>query len=151
MTSLEWVSSSPEETIAIGRRLGSALRPSDVVLLYGELGAGKTTLAQGIVAGYGVEAVVTSPTFALIHVHRTGTRTVVHVDPYRLAGPDDIESTGLEEYLGTDALVLVEWPERLGPWTPADSITVRIGVLPDDRRTIAVCAPRDLRLPEAAA
>ena len=120
-TTREVTTSSPEETIAFGRELAAGLTPPALVLLYGELGAGKTTLAKGLVAGLGAaqEDEVTSPTFVMVQQYeRAGTgQRVYHVDLYRVERPGEFESLGLEDLLAEDAIVLVEWPERLAPQT----------------------------------
>lgn len=109
----QWMTHSPEETIALGHHLGARLRPPVLILLGGELGAGKTTLAKGIIAGLGAarEEDVTSPTFTLVHVFRNRC-TVYHVDLYRVGSWQELESIGLEDLFEQPGVVLVEWPER---------------------------------------
>jgi len=117
------VTHSPEETIALGRKLASELVPPVLVVLLGELGAGKTTLTKGIVAGLSAvpEEEVTSPTFTLIHEYgaarrgRTGRTPVYHVDLYRIENARELETLGLEDLLAERAVVIVEWGEKLGP------------------------------------
>ena len=110
-------STSTEETIARGRELARRLRAPVLVLLSGELGAGKTTLAKGIISGLGVarEEDVTSPTFTLVHLFRgpEGQPKVYHVDLYRVSDRHSLETLGLEDILDEPAVVLVEWPDRL--------------------------------------
>lgn len=123
---------SAEETRSLGERLGRLLRGGDIVALQGALGAGKTTLAQGIAAGLGVVRAVTSPTFTLVNeYHGRDDLVVVHVDLYRLAEGDaallEAESLGLDEYAGArDAVVLIEWAERLAAWIPPDCLYVAL-------------------------
>lgn len=114
MPSWEFLTHSAEETIEKGRELASRLKPPVVVLLSGELGAGKTTLTKGIVSGLGAarEEEVTSPTFTLVHAFRDHCK-VYHVDLYRVSGFPDLETLGLEDLLGEPAVVVVEWSERL--------------------------------------
>ena len=97
-----------------GEALGAQLVPCTVVTLAGELGAGKTTLAQALCRGYGVREPVTSPTFALVHEYRAPRSAVLHLDLYRLQGPHELASIGWEDMLSSGALVLIEWPERAG-------------------------------------
>jgi tRNA threonylcarbamoyladenosine biosynthesis protein TsaE len=110
---------SPEETIEFGRRIAALLKPPILVLLLGDLGAGKTTLTKGIIDGLGVAPVeeVTSPTFTLIHEYgnsqRPGPR-VYHIDLYRIEDAADLMTLGLEDMLAENAILLVEWGERLG-------------------------------------
>ena len=114
MASREFLTQSSEETIRLGRELAAQMRPPVLVCLEGELGAGKTTLAKGIISGLGVarEEDVTSPTFTLVHAFKNGVR-VFHVDLYRVADRHDLETLGLEDLFSESAIVLVEWPDRL--------------------------------------
>ncbi len=134
----ELVCPTPEETVAAGRDLGSRLRPGMAVLLEGEPGAGKTTLAQGIAEGYGIRDVVTSPSFALINEYRTGDRFMVHFDPYRLDPTSAFHDLGWQDYLGGDALLVIEWPERLGEHVPTPHLRVRIEVADDGTRRLTL-------------
>lgn len=105
------VSHSAEETRALASRLAALLAPGDLVCLYGELGAGKTTFIQGLASGLGVSDPVTSPSFTLIHEHK-GDVLLYHLDLYRLE-PEDLAEAGIEATLRSDAVVAVEWAERL--------------------------------------
>jgi tRNA threonylcarbamoyladenosine biosynthesis protein TsaE len=108
---------SPEAMAEFGRDLATKLRAPVLVLLSGELGAGKTTLAKGLIAGLGAarEEEVTSPTFTLVHLFRRvlDNLRVYHVDLYRVSGFADLESLGLEDVLAESAIMIVEWPDRL--------------------------------------
>jgi len=117
---------SAAETVALGERLAGELPARGVVLLIGNLGAGKTTLAKGIVAGRGAASPdeVTSPTFTLIHEYGRGS--VYHVDLYRLDEPRQVETLGLEELFDRDALVLIEWGERFAALMPAARTEIRL-------------------------
>ncbi len=128
---------------AFGRALGRALVPGDTVLLAGDLGAGKTTLAGFIVQGLGVgpEYVVTSPSFALLHEY-PGRCPVYHMDCYRLADEEDVEAAGLSEYLESGAGVcLVEWPRRLGRLAPRASLMIRLESGDGEQRTLTLSGP----------
>lgn len=116
----------PEATEALGRRLAAQLRPGDVVALYGDLGAGKTTLARGILAGLGHEGDVASPTFPIVLPYEALKLPVWHVDLYRIGGPGELGELGLDEALDGGVL-LIEWPERLGErlWAHALRLTLR--------------------------
>jgi tRNA threonylcarbamoyladenosine biosynthesis protein TsaE len=103
----------PDETEAFGRSLACSLRPGDVVALFGDLGAGKTTLARGILAGLGHEGEVASPTFPIVIPYEALRLPAWHVDLYRLEDPAEIEELALDEAL-EDGILLVEWPERMG-------------------------------------
>ena len=103
----------PETTAALGVRIASLLRPGDVVALYGDLGAGKTTLARGILEGLGHEGDVASPTFPIVQPYEELPLPVWHVDLYRIDDLDEIEELALDEAL-EEGVLLIEWPERLG-------------------------------------
>lgn len=115
-----------------GRRFGRAAHPPLVVTLRGELGAGKTTLAQAICEGYEVTGEVTSPTFALVHEYDSPRSPVQHLDLYRLNGPADLDALGWDEILSARALVLVEWPERAGARLSTPHVTLSLQHLPED-------------------
>jgi tRNA threonylcarbamoyladenosine biosynthesis protein TsaE len=129
---------SEEETIELGRRIAAGLPRRAVVLLTGNLGAGKTTIAKGIVSGLGAAAPeeVTSPTFTLIHEYGGGR--VYHVDLYRLDRSEQVATLGLEEIFERDAVVLVEWGERFPSLMPAGRMEIRLRTLEGDRREIGV-------------
>jgi tRNA threonylcarbamoyladenosine biosynthesis protein TsaE len=129
---------SEEETIALGRRLGTELTEG-VVLLIGNLGAGKTTLAKGIVEGRnGTPAdEVSSPTFTLIHQYGDEV-PVYHIDLYRLDEARQVESLGLDDLFASRSLVLLEWAERFPALLPRQRTEIRLRALPDDAREIVV-------------
>jgi tRNA threonylcarbamoyladenosine biosynthesis protein TsaE len=129
--------SSEDETIALGRRLGAALPRRAAVLLIGQLGAGKTTLAKGIVEGLGAAPPddVSSPTFTLIHQYG---EEVYHIDLYRLDTEAEIATLGLDEIFDRDAVVLIEWGERFLRLMPAERVEIRIQTEPGDSRLITV-------------
>lgn len=138
-------SRSEEETRRIGFRLGKTLRPPRVVLLTGELGAGKTLLTQALAAGLEVEdpSLVRSPSFTLINEYPSARGHIYHVDLYRLEGADDFHSIGLEEILERDAVVIIEWGEKLD--LPLDDpVRIRIQVDPvSDERLLEIDAGVD--------
>ena len=130
---------SEEETIALGERLAQTFPRGATVLLIGNLGAGKTTLAKGIVKGVGAAAPeeVSSPTFTLIHEYGTPA-AVYHVDLYRLDSAREVATLGLDELFESGALVLIEWGERFPELMPAGRIEVRLRVLEGDAREIEI-------------
>lgn len=142
MSSTDFVSVSPEETIKIGRHLASQLRPPILILLSGELGSGKTTITKGIVSGLGVatEDEVTSPTFTLIHLFRNHIR-VYHVDLYRVDGFHDLESLGLEDAFNEPAVVIIEWPERFTLKTDWPQVAIHLEHAEGDTRRITIEDP----------
>lgn len=107
-----YVSSSQESTIALGRVLGGLLQAGDVLVLTGDLGAGKTQLTKGIAAGMGVADDVTSPTFTIEMVYEGTRMPLYHFDLYRLDDPDQLEDTGLFDVLGSDGPCVIEWGEQ---------------------------------------
>jgi tRNA threonylcarbamoyladenosine biosynthesis protein TsaE len=129
---------SEEETIALGRELAREF-PSGAVLLIGNLGAGKTTLAKGIVEGRNAVTAndVSSPTFTLIHQYGDDL-PVYHVDLYRLDEVREVEKLGLDDLFASGALVLLEWAERFPSLLPRERTEIRLRVLPDDTREITV-------------
>lgn len=121
-----------EEMVHWGRELGEAAAPPLVISLTGELGAGKTTLAKAICAGYGVEEPVTSPTYALVHKYESAKSPVYHVDLYRLDNEAQLTNIGWDDILVDRALVIVEWPERAGDRMPADHLHIDLEYMPGD-------------------
>lgn len=102
---------SPEETALFGQTLGERLRPGDVVLLTGDLGAGKSVLARGLARGAGIAQAMPSPTFTLMQPYR-GRIPFYHFDLYRLNDPDEFYEAGLDEFVGGDGAAVIEWPDR---------------------------------------
>jgi tRNA threonylcarbamoyladenosine biosynthesis protein TsaE len=150
MSANEFITHSSEETIAKGREIALKLQPPVLVLLKGDLGAGKTTLTKGIISGLGAakEEDVTSPTFNLVHEFRTpilagsesSTRPckVYHVDLYRIESFHDLESLGLEDALSEKAIVIIEWPEHFTFRTDWPTVEIRLDHAGGDSRSIAI-------------
>ena len=130
-------SDSPEATAAAGERLGARLGPGDVVALTGELGAGKTCFAQGLVRGLGVTAPATSPTFVLVNEYR-GRLPVHHVDAYRTESLTELLDLGFDELVAGDGVTLVEWADRCAPLLPPRTIRVHIDGVGDEPRRITI-------------
>lgn len=127
------------DTHAFGQRIGAAAQPGDLVLLSGVLGAGKTALAQGIGAGLGVHRGVVSPTFVLARVHSGGRFPLIHVDAYRLGGPDELDDLDLDTALPR-SLTVVEWGQGLAERLSAEHLLVELDRAPDDVRTARLSA-----------
>ncbi len=126
ISSLDLILSSPDETESFGYAMGQLLRGGDVLALIGELGAGKTALVRGIVAGLGVPAaLVTSPTFSIVHEYQARL-PVIHIDLYRLQKLEDMDSIGLSDYLTDDVAVAIEWADRFPQLLPEDRLEVRL-------------------------
>jgi tRNA threonylcarbamoyladenosine biosynthesis protein TsaE len=121
---------TPAATHAFGRRLAAVLRPGDLVLLTGPLGAGKTALAQGIGSGLGVPGPVVSPTFVIVRVHRGGRLPLVHVDAYRLGSLDEVDDMDLD-VLVSDSVTVVEWGAGLVEQLADARLEVTINRRPD--------------------
>jgi tRNA threonylcarbamoyladenosine biosynthesis protein TsaE len=143
--------SSPDETVALGERLGCVAAAGDLVCLWGDLGAGKTQVAKGIARGLGIVDVVNSPTFILMAEY-AGRLPLFHVDLYRLADAADALAGGVIDDRQADGVTVVEWPDRMGDVLPAGRVDVRIGGSGDEPRDIEVATaePRLARYVEAA-
>jgi len=137
--------SSLERTEAFGKILGEIVEPGDVVTLDGPLGAGKTALTQAIARGLGVDPriYVTSPTFSLLHEYQ-GRIPLYHMDLYRLAGEDEIESLGFPEYFYGNGLTVIEWPERLGSLMPPERLQIELAISGETSRTANLTGHGDL-------
>ena len=135
----EILTRSSEETIAQGREIGARLTPPVLILLSGDLGAGKTTLTKGIAAGLGAarEDDVTSPTFTLVHKYEGSTR-VYHVDLYRIEDLQDFETLGLEDIFAEQAVVIVEWPDRMKLRTDWPIVRIQLEHVAEDTRKILI-------------
>src|SRR3989441_6711976 len=114
MSTQEFITHSAEETIALGRKLAAMLAPTKLVLLRGELGAGKTTLVKGIAEGFHAATAdnVTSPTFTLVHEYRGPEVNVYHIDLYRVDTPRQLETLGLDDLIAENSVLLIEWGEK---------------------------------------
>jgi tRNA threonylcarbamoyladenosine biosynthesis protein TsaE len=125
-------------TEALGAAVARAYRGgpagSATVYLYGDLGAGKTTCVRGLLRALGVTGAIRSPTYTLLEVYAPGGLTCVHADLYRLQGSPQVEELGLLDYLATDCLLLVEWPERGRGALPAPDLEIRLGYDQERRR-----------------
>jgi tRNA threonylcarbamoyladenosine biosynthesis protein TsaE len=128
---------SEEETTAVGRELAATLSAGDVLLLYGDLGAGKTALVRGLAEGLGVSREdVSSPTFTLIQEYRGGRLTLFHVDLYRIEDPREVDELGLDD-LAVDGVLAIEWAERL-PGPPRSAIRVSIEHAGESERRVTL-------------
>jgi len=115
-----------------GEELGRSVTVPLLITLTGELGVGKTTLAQSICKGFGVAEEVTSPTYALVQQYSAPKAAVYHIDLYRLDGPEQLTNLGWDEIISSRSLVLVEWPERAGSRLPEDHVPIDLDYLADD-------------------
>lgn len=133
-TPLRLESGSPDETRRLGERLGALLLSGDVVLLSGELGAGKTTFVQGVARGLGFDGSVSSKSFVIMGEY-AGRITLYHADLYRLEDPAQVQDLALDE-LAADGVLIVEWPERAEYVLPPEHLLVRFEVTSADRRVL---------------
>ena len=141
MTSVEVaIARSPEETQAVGERLGARLGPGAVVACVGALGAGKTCFLQGLARGLGVTSNVTSPTFVLVN-HYRGRVPVFHLDAYRTEALTEVLELGLEEMMHGEGVTVIEWADKILPLLPAGTTMVRIIGLGEEPRRIEVEEP----------
>lgn len=138
--SYELTSGSVEETQALGRRLGQLVGPGDVIALHGELGTGKTTLIQGFAEGLEVPmASVKSPTFVLQREY-AGRARLIHIDAYRLDGPEQAAWLDTELMFSPNAVTVIEWAERFGPLMPEDRLEAHLSHVSTNRRAIRLTA-----------
>ena len=120
--------------LAFGAEMAHWLNPGMLVFLEGELGAGKTTLTRGILRGFGYNDNVKSPTYTLVESYQLADFTLYHFDLYRLSDPEELEYAGMRDYLDSNALVLIEWPQRGQGYLPAPDLRIRIYPEPTGRR-----------------
>jgi len=131
---------SAEETVAFGRTLAEALAPPKIVLLRGDLGAGKTTLVKGIAAGLeaAAEEDVTSPTFTLVHEYRGPKANVYHIDLYRVDTSRQLETLGLDDLLGNNSVLLIEWGEKFRRFERDRDVEIAIERVGENDRQIRI-------------
>lgn len=129
---------SPAETRALGERLASQLQAGDVLLLLGDLGAGKSELTRGIAKGLGVTATVASPSFTILNVYEEGRVPLYHFDWYRLNDVEELYELGMDEYLGGDGVAVVEWPSQCPEAIPETCLEVRITPVGENERDISL-------------
>lgn len=131
------ITHSAAETRALGARLAKQLRAGDVVLLEGEMGAGKSEFARGVARGLGVQGPVPSPSFTILNAYDEGRLPLYHFDLYRLEDAREIQEMGMEEQLGGDGVALVEWSQRAEECMPRRALRVLIEALDEETRDIS--------------
>jgi tRNA threonylcarbamoyladenosine biosynthesis protein TsaE len=144
MDQREFITHSPEETITLGRTFVSLLTPPKIVLLRGDLGAGKTTLVKGIAAGFGAAAEddVTSPTFTLVHEYRGPGANLYHIDLYRVDTPRQLETLGLDDLISGKSVLLIEWGEKFPRFVRERDVEIALERVGDSERRIRVISDR---------
>jgi len=142
MTS-ELITHSAEETIAFGRRLAADLSPPLIVLLRGDLGAGKTTLVKGIAEGFGAARAddVTSPTFTLVHEYRGPDVNLYHIDLYRIDTQRELDTLGLDDLLAPNCILLIEWGEKFPRLQSEQNLEIALERVAETERRIMLTTP----------
>ena len=151
MATQEFITHSPEETIALGRTLAAMLTPPKIVLLRGDLGAGKTTLVKGIAEAFHASSAddVTSPTFTLIHEYRGPEANLYHIDLYRIDTPRQLETLGLDDLISSNSILLIEWGEKFARFERERDVEIALErMLPpdNDKLSTAPGAENDRRI-----
>lgn len=138
----EFTTSSPEETIALGRELAGMLTPPKLVLLRGDLGAGKTTLVKGIAQAFEAasEDDVTSPTFTLIHEYHGAKAILYHIDLYRVDTQRELDTLGLDDLMGENSILLIEWGEKFPRFVQDRDVEIALESTGEERRKLVVCS-----------
>jgi len=140
MATREFTTHSAEETIALGRSLAASLMPPKIVLLRGDLGAGKTTLVKGIAEGFQAASQenVTSPTFTLVHEYRGPSASVFHIDLYRVDTPRQLETLGLDDLISENSVLLIEWGEKFERFVKERDVEIALDRAGENERKIRV-------------
>lgn len=137
---LDIMSHSAEQTGRLGMRLGTLLRPSDVICLCGDMGAGKTVFSAGIGRGWGAQQVLTSPTYNLVHQHsrQQDESSLYHLDCYRLRSVDEVDTIGFDDIVESGGILVIEWPERIREALPEELLWIELRVVEETRRNFVL-------------
>ncbi|MBQ1832449.1 MAG: tRNA (adenosine(37)-N6)-threonylcarbamoyltransferase complex ATPase subunit type 1 TsaE [Treponema sp.] len=136
MAALEFKTKTPEETIALGEKIGALLKPGDIIAMTGTLAAGKTTITKGIAKALGIDECITSPTFCLISEYNGKSMPLYHMDVYRLEGAEDFINLGVDEMLYGDGVCIIEWSEKVKSELPSKTIWMTISPEENGERKI---------------
>jgi len=144
----EFTTYSPEETIALGRKLAESLTPPKIVLLRGDLGEGKTTLVKGIAEGFHAASAedVTSPTFTLVHEYRGPGVNVYHIDLYRVDTPRQLETLGLDDLITENSVLLIEWGEKFARFVHERDVEIALERVGENERRIRAISDCKLKI-----
>jgi tRNA threonylcarbamoyladenosine biosynthesis protein TsaE len=129
---------SPDQTQDLAVRLATELAPDRTLALHGDLGVGKTTFVQGLARGWGIQEMVTSPTYGIFTVHRSPARNLIHLDAYRLASAAQMDGLMLEDFLSSPYCLAVEWPEIIAEWLPQDTLRLQFRIVAPGQHRIAL-------------
>ena len=142
METREFITQSPEETIALGRSLAGLLAPPRIVVLRGDLGAGKTTLVKGIAEAFlaASEDDVTSPTFTLIHEYRGPAAILYHIDLYRVDTARQLETLGLDDLIAENSILLIEWGEKFARFEREHDVEIALELVGENKRRVRINA-----------
>ena len=132
------ISSSEDDTFALGKKIASLLKKGSVIALKGPLGAGKTCFTKGIAKGLGINEEVTSPTYTIISEYESSI-PFYHIDAYRLRGDDDFYAIGGEEIIYGGGISVIEWSERIPGFIPAGAYVINFEIIDDNKRRIHIC------------
>jgi tRNA threonylcarbamoyladenosine biosynthesis protein TsaE len=149
MDARELTTHSAEETVAFGRTLAELLSPPKIVLLRGDLGAGKTTLVKGIAEGFQAasEEDVTSPTFTLVHEYRGPRANLYHIDLYRIDTPRQLETLGLDDLVAPNSVLLIEWGEKFPRFAHDRDVEIALESVGENSRHIRITTDAHVSLP----
>ena len=129
---------SPEETRKLAEKLSHQLQAGDVLLLLGDLGAGKSEFTRGLAQGLGIQGTVASPSFTILNVYEDGRVPLYHFDWYRLNSAEELYEMGMDEYLGGDGIAVVEWPSQCPEAIPADYLEISLTPMGESEREITI-------------
>ncbi len=141
----KYITKSYLETVALAERIAKNLPEGTVIGYLGDLGAGKTAFTTGLVKGLGIEADVSSPTFAICNEYKGNDKILSHFDMYRIDGWDDLYSTGFFDYLETEAYIAAEWSENIFGALPDDAVIVDISKISDNEREFKICKKGEMK------
>lgn len=127
---MEFIVDSLDDTMNLGKQLGSLAKPGDIICLTGDLGTGKTHFSKGVAKGLGIDSPITSPTFTIVNEYE-GRLKLYHFDVYRVNDPDEIEAIGFDEYIFSDAVSIIEWANYINELIPEEHIWVEIKKIPE--------------------
>jgi tRNA threonylcarbamoyladenosine biosynthesis protein TsaE len=127
---LEFIINNVEDTLKLGKELGSRVKAGDIICLTGDLGAGKTHFSKGIALGLGIEEHITSPTFTIVNEYESGRLKLYHFDVYRVNDPDEIYAIGFDEYIFDKGVSIIEWSNYIEELIPSEYLSINITKLP---------------------